>query len=306
MLLHAAFVLALPVIVAWFGISVAGSVALVLFVLAWRWMITISAFMFPEKVPELQLDSISVSHFVEKVRWSMDRLELDYTEKQSGGTLGAWFLGRTVPRLRMRTGAVRSSIGNSAEILRYLWGCYSESNDKAEFLKPTADRVDLETRLDRYGRSLQVWIYFHLLDHRDLTIHAWGGNSPLVPAWQRFLLRALYPLLQLLIRKSFRISEGNYKRAVERIEALLSEIDTSLADGRSSILGDNQPNYADFTFAALSGPWLMPAGYGGGKADAVRLERDAVPTRMRDDIERWIEDYPRATGFVEALYANER
>jgi len=27
---------------------------------------------------------------------------------------------------------------------------------------------------------------------------------------------------------------------------------------------------------------------------------------MRQDIERWIEEYPRATRFIEDLYANQR
>lgn len=304
-MVHAAFVLLLPVVVAWFGISVAGSLALIVFALLWRWALSLAVWVYPEKLPPLQLDAISASHFVEKVRWCMDRLGLEYTETQSAGTLGAWFLARTVPRLRMQTGAVRSSIGNSAEILRYLWGCYSESHD-AEFLRPTPQRTQLEAKLDNYGRSLQVWVYHHLPADRELLLRAWGYNSPLVPAWQRALLPILYPLLVFLIRKSFRITPANYRRAAERIDALLAEIDTNLADGRASILGDATPNYTDFTFAALSGVWLMPQGYGAGKADAVRLEREELPGAMRADIDRWIEDHPRAVAHIETLYVAER
>jgi hypothetical protein len=50
----------------------------------------------------------------------------------------------------------------------------------------------------------------------------------------------------------------------------------------------------------------MPDGYGGGKADHARFERQRAPARMRADIDRWTEDYPRATAFIENLYANER
>ena len=43
--------------------------------------------------------------------------------------------------------------------------------------------------------------------------------------------------------KSFRITPSNYERAVREIEALLAEVDAQLADGRRSILGDDEPNY---------------------------------------------------------------
>ena len=46
--------------------------------------------------------------------------------------------------------------------------------------------------------------------------------------------------------------------------------------------------------------------YGGGQADGSRIARNRAPSPMRADIERWIEDYPKATGFVARLYAEER
>ncbi len=306
LLVHTAFTLLSPILVAWFGISVAGAIALVLLLLVWRWVISVSGLVAPEKTPALQLDSISASHFVEKVRWCMDRLQLDYTEKQSAGTLGVWFLGRTVPRLRIRSGAVVSSIGNSPEILRYLWGAYGTDNERAAFLQPTAERLELEQRIDRYGRNLQVWIYYHLPQDPELLLHAWGVNSPLVPGWQRQLLRLLRPLLTLLIQKSFKTTTKNCHRAVEHIEALLQDMDARLAENSVSLLGGDTINYTDIAFAALSGVWLQPQGYGAGKADAVRLEHERLPEGMRADVDRWAAAYPRATAFINELYENER
>lgn len=70
------------------------------------------------------------------------------------------------------------------------------------------------------------------------------------------------------------------------------------------MLSGNELNYTDLAFAAFTGVWLMPTGYGGGKADAVRIERDRAPAAMRADIERWIHAFPRATARVEQLYAS--
>ena len=307
LLVHTLFLILLPVIVAWLGISTAGAVSLVLLGLVWRWAISLSVLVAPAKTPDLLLETISASHFVEKVRWCMDRLGVDYTEQPAGGTLGAFFLGRTVPLLKFRTGAVRSQIGNSSEILRYLWGRYAvELPGEAQFLEPTAERLAFEQQVDRCGVDLQVWVYYHILDDRELSLHAWGVANPAIPIWQRQALKLLFPLLRLLIRKSFRISPGHHAKAVSHISALLAEVEARLTDNRKSILGGDAINYTDITFAAIMGLWLQPPGYGGGKADAVRFNRERCPVAMTTEIEVWSENYPLATRFIEKLYTDER
>jgi glutathione S-transferase len=305
--IHSVFLLLLPILVAWFGLGLAGAVVLVLLMLLWRWLIVLSGIVAPEKTPSLELEATPASHYVEKVRWCMDRLGVDYVEKACGGTLGVFFTGRTVPLLKVRTGLVRSKIGNSPEILRYLWGShYASHAERAGFLEPNTERLELEGKLDRYGRNLQVWIYYHLLDKRDLTLQLWGVNNPLVPRWQRQALRVVFPVLAALVRYSFAINKERYEKSVLHIEGLLSQIDTLLADGRQSILGGGEINYTDLTFAALSGLWMQSPGYGGGKAQGCRIERDQLPVEMCADTERWIEDFPKATLFVTQLYAEER
>jgi len=305
LVLHAAFVLLLPVLVAAFGWSVWTALLLVLFAILWRWAIVLQGLLRPGAGPDLVLETISASHFVEKVRWCMDRLGLDYEEAAWAGTLGAFYLGRTVPRLHLRTGAVRSQIGNSPEILRYLWGSCSATHGKAAaFLEPTPERLEFERRIDRCGVSLQVWIYYHLLRDRALCEHAWGANSTAVPAWQRRLVRLLFPVQAFMIRKAFRVTDSHYRKSCEHIESLLAETEARLDDGRRSLLGGDDVNYTDLAFAAIQAVWLQPAGYGGGAG--IRIERDRAPAAMRADIERWIADYPRTTRYIEDLYAHER
>lgn len=303
LLLHGFFLFLLPVAVAWLDISVAGAIGLVLLMLLWRWAISLSTFALPSRIPELELESISASHFVEKVRWCLDRLGVDYREKPVGGTLGAFFLGRTVPVLKFRCGAVRSSIGNSAEILRYLWGRYAaERPEQAEFLRPTPERMEFESRIDRCGVDLQVWVYYHLLNSRPLTLHAWGANDPALPAWQRLALKMLYPLLRILIRQAFRITPRRHAKAVAHVDELLSDVEGKLADGRKSILGGDEVNYSDVAFAALMGLWAQPAGFGGGRADAVRVEPDRCPPAMQDEVRAWKQRFPRSSTYIDRLY----
>lgn len=304
---HAAFLFALPMIVAWFGLSFVSAALLVVAVLAWRWAINIAPVFVRGKDSKLVLETIAMSHFAEKARWCLDRLGVDYEERISAGVVGAMFLGRTVPRLTLQTGIVRSSIGHSPEILRFLWGEYgARLGADSAFLETSPERLELERRIDRYGVDLQIWIYYHLLLHRELTLHLWGVNHPQVPAWQKPLIRVLYPLIAAFVRKTFSVDDAHYAKAVEHIDQMLGDIDTRLADGRKSILGGDELNYVDLTFAAISGLWLQPDKYGGAASDGSRVARNRLPSPMQADIQRWSEDYPRACAFVARLYAEER
>ncbi len=302
--LHASFVVLLPLIVAAFGLSFPSALLLVVVALGWRWALAFQRLR-SGSGPDVVLEGIGISHFVEKVRWCLDRLGVDYVERICAGTIGAFYWGRTVPLLDIRTGAVRSSIGNSAEILRFLWGVHGiAQKDAASFLEPTAERVALEERLDRYGRQLQVWIYSHLLDNKAVMLDAWGANDSRVPALQRFLVRILYPVQTVLIRRAFRTTPEHYEKVKGRIIELLEEIDAAVGETPTSILGDPEPNYTDFCFAALSSVWVLPDNFAG--RDRPALDANQLPERMRADIDTFRDRAPNAYAFIVRLYEDER
>jgi len=306
-LVHSLFLIALPVIVAWYGFSTFTAIVLVFLTLLWRLAITLSGFMFPPKIPQLELETIPVSHFAEKVRWSMDRLGVEYTERPKAGIFGVLFSGRTVPQLKVRTGLVQSVIGNSPEILRYLYGRYSSPlSNAADFLAPTEERLEMEKKIDRYGGQLQVWVYYHILKDRSLALQAWGLKSSSVPAWQRALLPLMFPVFRVFLRKIYRITDEHYAKVIERIDLLLDEVEGLLDDGRRSILGGDETDYVDISMAAISALWLQPEDFAAGRAKAVRIDRDQFPIKMGVDVERWIDRYPLTVAFVERLYKEER
>jgi glutathione S-transferase len=304
--IHALFVLGLPVIVALLGLGPITAVVLVIAALLWRWMLTLTALLSRETGQELVLETISASHYVEKVRWCMDRLGVPYAERHNAGVIGVFFIGRTVPRLHVRTGSVVSRIGDSPAILRYLWGRYSaEYGQRAEFLKPTAESLALEAEIDRYGVLMQQWAYHHLLPHRKIALHVWGVNDPGLPFWQRGVIVVCFPLLRFLMRRAFRLTPESHARTVAKSEAFLQRMEDRLADGRTTLLG-GEPGFVDITLAALSGVWIWPRQYGGGKAAAVRPGDDEYPESMQAEALRWQERYPRVSEFVENLYASQR
>ena len=303
--IHAVFMFLLPLLVAAGGLSVKAAALLVLLALAWRWVLSFKKLR-ATGGPGIVLESIGISHYVEKVRWCMDRLGLDYQERVCAATLGAFYWGRTVPLLDVRTGSVRSTISNSADILRYLWGAYGlAGGHDARFLEPLPERLVLEQRLDRYGRHLQVWIYSHLLDKKPLMLDAWGVNDARVPRLQRVLIRILYPVQVRLMRRAFSLTPSHYESVKARILELLGDIDAAVAENPASILGDSESNYTDFAFAALSSPLALPANFA-GLAKPHSLDYDRLPDGMKTDIDEFRAAAPAAFEFIARLYREER
>lgn len=297
----------LPLIVAGLNLSFWFTLLLVLLLLAALWLSSLSGLLRRGGGQQLVLDTISMSHFVEKVRWCLDRLGVDYHENKSNGLIGVIFTGRTVPRMRFRSGVVESSIGHSPEILRFLWGEFAADDDvDAAFLEPGAEALQLEKQIDRYGADLQVWVYYHVLPHKDLALRLWGAEDPDVPSWQRLLAKPLYPAMAAFLRRTFRINAVHYAKAVEHVDQMLADTEARLQSGEGYLLGGDTPTYVDITFAAISGLWQQPDNYGGGQAEDCRVAFDALPDAMREDVEKWRHTYPAATAFIERLYAEER
>ncbi|MEE4174518.1 MAG: hypothetical protein V2I57_09745 [Xanthomonadales bacterium] len=296
-----------PMLVAAFGFSVLAALGLILVLLLWRQALALAPLMRPPGGPELELETVLASHFAEKARWSLDRLGGPYTERPWVGVIGAFFLGRTVPRLHVRTGRSRSSLGESSEILRFLYGRYCGDADvDTGFLEPTAERLEWEGRLDRYGRDLQIWVYHHLLDDPALCKQAWGLDSDRLPLWQRLTGKLFFPVLAIFINRAFSPDAAHTQRAVDRIETLLGETEERLADGSEALLGGAEPDFVDLTLAALSSLWLQPDAFARGAYPEVRIDPERIPPRMRADMDRWRSAFPATTAHLERLYREKR
>lgn len=297
---------AAPVVVAWFGWSVPLALLLVLLLLGWRQGLVLAALTKPPSGPELELETILPSHFAEKARWCLDRLGIDYVEKRQGAVLGLFLRGRTVPMLTIRTGQTRSSLCESSEILRYLYGrCAGDPDVDAAFLEPTPERLAWERRLDRYGVDQQIWVYHHLLNDPALIKEAWGAESPRLSASQRWGIKIFYPVLEGLVKRAFE-PERNHPKAVEHTEALLADAEALLGDGRKSLLGGEAPDYVDLTLAALSALWMQPEEFAAGAGRDEAIEPARLPEKMRADMARWRSAYPATVAHIERLYREER
>lgn len=306
-ILHLLGLYALPCVVAWLAWGVGAALlasalmAIAGMVLRLKAMRRAAAQADP---PRLRLHSITFSHYVEKVRWCMDRLGVDYEEVPNAGILGVLLTGRTVPWLEVPPGLTR--IGDSPRILRYLWGeyCGRLPVERVGFLEPTATALALEQKFDRrLGNDVRVWAYSRILRRRDLTLRSWGVEEPGIPAWQRFLLRTFTPVLRAAVKRMLGVTSRRAVTALERTRQAFDEVDALLADGRRYLLGD-APSFADITFASLAALAVLPPEYAGRSLLGRRLVLEDLDADWRAEV---LDFRRRPAGqFVLRLYREER
>ncbi len=302
------YFVALPLVVAGLGWSLGAALLAVGVGLAWKWGVVFSKLAAAVRggSRELRLETIAVSHYVERVRWCLDRLGIPYREEQTAGILGILFSARSVPRLHLGSGIGASALGDSPDILRYLWGAYATTHPKqAAFLEPTPEALALEQRLIEYGFETRRWLYYHTLPDKRFTLHIWGYDDPSLPVWQRVFLRVFYPFLTVFMRRALSVTEAETRAGIAKVEAFLAEMEERLADGCKSLLGGER-SFVDLSFAALSGIWLVHDAYGGGRTRAYQFAPEDHPAEIRRQVALWRERFPRVVRFVEDLYASER
>jgi glutathione S-transferase len=201
----------------------------------------------------LQLITIPVSHYAEKVRWALDYLQIPYREsahmppfhrnatKKHGGT--------SVPVLVTADRA----ICDSTEILRYL---DTLQPGKLYPIEPAAQALgmELETLFDRsLGVNTRRWGYSYILTP-ELVYPKWTQG---VPFWEKLLFPIVFPKVKSIVSQSMDLTAESGVEAYREIERVFDRVDRILADGRQYLLGDRF-SAIDLTFAALAAPVLQP------------------------------------------------
>lgn len=303
--LHTLALYALPPAVAGFGLGLPAALLVSVVAAATGIFVNMRGLLDPPDPDLVELHTISYSHYVEKVRWCLDRTGIAYREVPSIGILGILLTARTVPMLVIP--ASRTSIGDSPKILRYLWGAWSPvlPAQRCRFLEASPQALELERHFDAdLGVNVRLWSYWHLLRDRDLTALMWGVHEPTIPRWQRTLLPYVQPLLAGILRRMLGVSDARAAEGLAATREVFREVDAMLADGRRYLMGGEELTFVDITFASLAALVLFPDGYGGNAVTMRRAPLEQLSPEWRAEVEAL-----RATAagqFVARLYAEER
>ena len=208
------------------------------------------------KDKRLILETIGISHYVEKVRWSLDYLGIPYTEEENCGVLGIFLLGRGVPQLQVPGQGTGLTLSNSSSILRYLHGQHATEPEREAFLRPSAKALELEVRIDQLAVYYRRFMYYNLFNHpqaRELCLAGWGLHQPRVPAWQKLMLRLLAPVFQALLTHKLKVNNKDVESGLEQARVILADLDGLLEDGRQFLLDTAKPTYLDIHLSSILG-----------------------------------------------------
>lgn len=237
-----------------------------------------------------RLITIPVSHYVEKVRWALDYLQIPFREspqmppfhrgavKQYGTTTVPVLVGDSLaePLCAGRRFANRMRIvkTDSTEILHYL-----DTLHPGKLYPTDPDIQALSTELETLfnltlGVSTRCWGYSHILT-RELLYPRWTLG---VPFWQKLLFPVIFPKIEPIIRDSFKITATSGAKSYQEIIGVFDRVTEVLSDGRKYLLGDRF-SAIDITFAALAVPILQPA-----EQYTSSTSLDLLPAQMQADI----------------------
>lgn len=206
--------------------------------------------------PSLRLYTFSLSHFSEKIRWTMDAARVDYTETRWTPffhilpALRRGKLGTTVPILQTPQGYIQ----DSTRILRWL-----EEHQTGFTLIPQdpalrEEVMAIEERFDRIGSHVIRYAHSSALNDPDTIVALWSLDAG--PTQAR-MIKHLFPLLRMAFRRRMRMRADTVARSKQAIAEGLDWLDTRLADGRKFLAGDRL-TVADITAAALLAPLFGP------------------------------------------------
>lgn len=267
-----------------------------------------------------RLITIPVSHYCEKTRWALTRLQIPFVEERHmppfhrfatrrvikhlgsdeipaseknlspiNRLLVQQMGGQSVPVLITQDEILK----NSAEILRYVDLTVPEGLK----LYPTDlnDCQQVETLVKSFdsvlGPAVRRWAYFHMLDRFHLLQPLWCQG---VPWFERQLFPIVFPWLRSTVLQMYAINETSALSAHESICKTFETVEHLLADGRTYLVGDHF-SAADLTFATLAALVVIPTGYGIKLPDLSEL-----PTSMATSIHRFRETV--AGKFIFRLY----
>jgi glutathione S-transferase len=246
--------------------------------------------------PSATLITIPLSHYCEKARWALDRVELTYREEPHVPLLHLLATkrndGGSVPVLvpgDLRLTDSTAILSHAAEVCggNLLYPREAALRHEVQ---------ELEEHFDtKLGPHTRRWAYEKLLPHTKLLRSLWSHEAS---RFEAHALPLIVPLTRYLVRKTYKITPESARRSLERVQEVFSEVDRRLSDGRRFLSG-GRFTAADLTFAALAAPVLFP-----GECCAVLPQLDDAPAPMRDEVLRF-----RATiagKFALRLFSEER
>lgn len=222
-------------------------------------------------LPPLRLITFPVSHYCEKARWALNRLNIPYVEERHAPLFHRWATsrvgGKSVPVLI----AGMQAFTDSTDIMKYL-DLIAPEDAKLYPVDPDlrGQVEELETLFNTgLGSATRVWAYSYTLHNPKLAKRRFTYG---VPLYEKVLFPIVFPLISTIIRRKLNVTTEAATNAHAQVKSIFEAVSSLLADGRSYLVGDRF-SAADLTFAALSTAAVRPPEYGDPELALSNLEQ---------------------------------
>lgn len=248
-----------------------------------------------QPAPPWVLYTFAMSHYSEKIRWTLDHLQADYREVcltpvfHIGKALTLGGRGQTTLPLLQTPSA---SVQDSPRIIDWLVQVQGPLD-----LVPAEHAAEVRAvaqRFDAIGKDVARVLYAGSFGSADAHIvKLWTDHASAI---QAAVIRAAYPVIRWAFRRKLNITPHGVARAHQRITESLDWLDARLADGRPHLVGDRL-TVADITAASLLAPLACPVQHPvyGEPAYRHSMARATAPFKDRP-----------ALAWVRALYDGHR
>ena len=226
--------------------------------------------------PRYVIVSARVSPMVELARWLFERHRIPYEEEAHAPLLHVLATRRRRGGIEVPVVVTAASVWKGArEVLdgldsRLRAGERLYGDAPAE---RAANEALVSQLLDRLLLTVRRFAYFHMLPvKRSVYPVATDG----APAWERAVVRLLYPLWRRLMARALDFSPELIDAAPRQIRDAFDIVEATLAARKTRFIGGDRPNAIDIIFSALVAPVTLPDGYGS------RLPRhEDLPAELR-------------------------
>jgi glutathione S-transferase len=211
-------------------------------------------------VQPVRLITIPVSHYCEKIRWTLTRLQIPFVEERHMPPFHQLATrragGQSVPVLI----TVTHTLTDSADILKYL---DSIAPNNLKLYPPDPDQrqqvADLLTSFDSVlAPAVRQWFYFYAFSQSQLIQPLWCQG---VPWYEQVFFPVVFSWMRSTVFQMYTINAESAKIAHEKICQVFETVENLLADGRTYLVGERF-SAADLTFATLAAAVVLPDGYG--------------------------------------------
>jgi glutathione S-transferase len=233
-----------------------------------------------ESVQKLKLVTIPASHYCEKIRWVLERLNILYIEEPHAPLFyqfnnRKYNAGKEIPVLLFPNRDVLIGSNNIIDSL---------NANKLINLEFNSSNNSLISEINKYSEYLDKnlgflvahWVYYHLLDDYKLIRTLWCKNVPIV---EKSLFLFIYPMARYLFKHRLNIKDGSDEPVYRRLKKVFEDVSCRLSDGRSYLFGDKF-SMADLTFSSLAAPALLTPNYRG----VLLPNLDEIPGKMSDRV----------------------